>query len=300
MHVQDVLVTQKISALFVIISFSLLFSGAAMADAVNADRSDATAGKSGVLETSNGIAAPPDTAPMHDPGKPPGQNFDLSKWKMTSGSGSDCSPGLRPAALAAGATAPHFFTDKTDGAMTLVTSYADCMTSNSRHPRTEFREFWQGDPSVTGASDETSGWTVKGAHVLDAWVSVTGTNTVVGQIHPISGGQNHPLLMCYYIGSGLSCSMEISLSSGGHGNEMSFFDLPQGKPFFYRISYTDKKVCVSAGVNPTAALSATKCVTPSAGFLDPQLLSYFKIGNYDQGGSHPIVKIYYLNTYHTS
>jgi len=120
---------QKIYALFVMTGFLFLFSGGAMADGANAGKNDAAVGKSGVQEVaipaqSSGIPAPPDTAPMHDPGKPPGQNLDLSRWKMSSGSGTDCSPGLRPAALVADAIAPHFFTDKTDGVMTFVAAYA--------------------------------------------------------------------------------------------------------------------------------------------------------------------------------
>jgi hypothetical protein len=244
------------------------------------------------------IAAPPASPPVHDPNKPPGQNFALPTWKLSTGTGAACEPGLRPAAIAAGATAPHFFTDKTDGAMTLVAGGGDCVTSNTSHPRTEFRELWKGDPDPSGGKDTSQGWTISGTHILDVWMSVTGTNTVVGQIHPISGGSNYPLLKCYFTGSGLSCSMEKSLSKGGDSSGPSFSGLSSGKPFFFRLSYAAKKICVSVGATPSLALAATKCATPSDSFLSPTLLNYFKVGNYQQGSGTATVKIHYLATYH--
>lgn len=273
-------------------------SSSSVSSSSSSTSSSSSVSSSSSSSSGGGIAIPPNAAPNHDTSKAPGQNFNLSTWKMTTGSGSNCNPGLRPAAMAAGATAPHFSTDTTTGAMTLVASSADCITSNTSHPRTEFRELWKGDPDPSGSQDTSSGWTIAGTHILDVWMSVTGTNTIVGQIHPISGGSNLPLLKCYYTGSGMSCTMEKSLTTSGTASTLSFSGLTQGTPFFYRISYTNKKVCVSVGANPTAALSGTKCATPDASFLSSTLLNYFKVGNYNQGGGTTTAKVYYLNTYH--
>ncbi|MDB5813355.1 MAG: Alginate lyase 2 [Rhodocyclales bacterium] len=232
------------------------------------------------------IATPPSSAPTHATNKAPGQNFNLSQWKLQTGTGSACSPGVSPIGSY---TSSHFFTNTTDGSMTMVASGKDCLTTNSTHPRTELRD----DSSGTG-------WTSPGTHVLDAWVSVTGSNTIVGQIHPDSGGGNYPLLKCYYTGSGLHCTMEASLSNGGidTSKAMDFANLPQNKPFFYRITYAGTKVCVSAGANPTAALAAQKCQTPDSSFLKSGLLNYFKAGNYNQGSASATVKVYYIAMYH--
>lgn len=245
------------------------------------------------------IATPPDAPPTHDVNKKPGENFDLSKWYLATGLGETCEPGLRPADLAKGATAEHFYTDPKDGAMVLEASGKDCITPNSKHPRTEFRELWKGDETVNGVDHKNIGWTYPGVHIMDVWASVEGFNTIVGQIHPISGGKNYPLLKCFYQGDRLDCPVELNLITGKDGPGPMFTGLEEKKPFFLRMAYVEGNICMWAGDNPKAAFSKDgQCFRPDASFLQPDLLQYFKIGNYNQNGLKQVVKIYYLNTYH--
>jgi hypothetical protein len=122
-----------------------------------------------------------------DPTKPPGQNFDLSHWKLqlptiggvlTGTKGSVDS--VQPAALVAGFTNDYFYTGP-DGALTFWVPDNGSTTSGSDHPRSELRE------QLIAGNDNTN-WTVYGAHVLSAQCKVlkvpSDTGKVcIGQIH---------------------------------------------------------------------------------------------------------------------
>ena len=122
-----------------------------------------------------------------DPTKPPGQNFDLSHWKLqlptiggvlTGTSGSVDS--VQPSALVAGWTNDYFYTGP-DGVMTFWVPDNGSTTSNSGHPRSELRE------ELIAGNDNTN-WTVYGTHILTAQCKVlqvpSDTGKVcIGQIH---------------------------------------------------------------------------------------------------------------------
>jgi len=122
-----------------------------------------------------------------DPAVPPGQNFDLSHWKLqlpTSGGVLTGTGGsvdeVRPSSLTAGFTNAYFFTGP-DGAMTFWVPDDGATTSGSTHPRSELRE------ELIPGNDSTN-WTVFGTHVLTAQCKVlqvpSDTEKVcIGQIH---------------------------------------------------------------------------------------------------------------------
>ena len=122
-----------------------------------------------------------------DASKPPGQNFDLSHWKLQlptiggvlTGTGGSVDS-IQPSALAAGFTNDYLYT-AADGAMAFWVPDNGSTTSGSDHPRSELRE------QLVAGNDNTN-WTVYGTHLLSAQCKVlqvpadTG-KVCIGQIH---------------------------------------------------------------------------------------------------------------------
>jgi hypothetical protein len=137
------------------------------------------------------------------------------------------------------------------------------------------------------------------------WLSVSGGKTIVGQIHPTSGLGHYPLLKCLYANGSLDCKLERHIVTGGDFRSAHFTGLPQNTPFFYRIAYitrnSDTRVCVWAGANPAAAMAGPlQCQRPTESFLNPKILQYFKVGNYNQGQDKAIVRIHYMKAWHSN
>jgi hypothetical protein len=125
-----------------------------------------------------------------DPAKTPGQNFDLSRWKLQLPIKTPEDPdGLlslhigvdevkNPALTTY--TSKYFYTDPTDGAMRFYAPITGSTTSGSDYPRSELREIYSGTQNSWYVTDGTS--------ILDATVKVLQVPTAkkktdIGQIH---------------------------------------------------------------------------------------------------------------------
>jgi hypothetical protein len=116
-----------------------------------------------------------------DPAKPPGQNFDLSHWKLqlptiggvlTGTAGSVDS--VQPSSLVAGYTNAYFYTGP-DGAMTFWVPDDGSTTGGSTHPRSELRE------QLIPGNDNTN-WTLYGTHILSAQCKILQVSSDTGKV----------------------------------------------------------------------------------------------------------------------
>jgi hypothetical protein len=137
-----------------------------------------------------------------DPAKPPGAQFDLTRWKLTlptdrAGNFSGPPEEIGVAALSAGYRGPYFFTDPQDGSMVFKTPSNGATGGTSSHPRCELREILP--------SGEQHNWTTGsegGLHRLSAVCAVdsdsvgNGGQVSIGQIH--AKDPNIPAVMLFY------------------------------------------------------------------------------------------------------
>src|SRR5450830_2141253 len=100
------------------------------------------------------------TGKVLNPALPPGSNFNLAPFTLQLPSGSSGNVDtVGGASLAAGYTNQYYFyTDSSDGALTMVDPTQGWTTSGSQHPRTEMRE--------------NATWNTNGVNKLDATVEV--------------------------------------------------------------------------------------------------------------------------------
>jgi len=136
-----------------------------------------------------------------DPGKPPGEQFDLTHWKLTlptdrAGAFSGPPEEIGVPALAGGYHGPYFFTDQ-DGSMGFKTPVNGATGGTSNHPRCELREMLP--------SGQQHNWTAGsegGAHRLNATCAVdsdsvgNGGQVSIGQIH--AKDPNIAAIMLFY------------------------------------------------------------------------------------------------------
>jgi autotransporter-associated beta strand protein len=133
-----------------------------------------------------------------DPGKPPGQNFDLSHWKLTLpvdslGGTNGTAAEVSASQLTAGYTNAAYFYTGADGAMDFICPATGAVTPGASHPRTELRE-------MLNPSSSSADWNPSGVHVLAAQCRATAVSTnarfAIGQVHGYS--INIPLVILRY------------------------------------------------------------------------------------------------------
>jgi len=117
-----------------------------------------------------------------DPSQPPGNNFDLSHWKLTL-------PDLKATEIPAvelddGYTNALFFNTGLDGAMVFWSPVTGGVTGEANYPRSELREMLVPD-------NENVNWSGYGTNILNAQCRVTeipsSKMVIIGQIHGFTG-----------------------------------------------------------------------------------------------------------------
>jgi hypothetical protein len=209
-----------------------------------------------------------------------GGNFDMSIWTLQLPTGSPGSPTTIPASQLVGCSGyqdpsqQFFFTEKGDGALVMKVpgspASSGCVTTKkSLHCRTELRE------------SNHIGWDPNGAtNLLQVTVQVpqpdnSTTGTIIGQIHIHDSISVNPVCELHYNTSGdLNVGVKQTLAEGNKIMKC-IANVPVGQQFTYEIAYQRNILSVSInGATP---------VTPSNSLGAP--LSYFKVGNYNQGNS---------------
>jgi Alginate lyase len=225
-----------------------------------------------------------------DPGVPPGGNFDLSGWQLQLPSGMPKLPDIILGPQLAGPTgftSIYFYTDKTDGAMTLMDPPTGVGTENATHPRTELREV-------------TDGWTTAGTNSETVTVAVPEVpeKVTIGQIFQAAPAPSKPLMELQYLKGGKVQLLLEATNQGGKATPHAVGTVTDGAKFTYELSLTGTTISV------TINGKATTFDLPST-FVGESF--YFKCGDYDQtaviadtAGTMPgtVVKIYAISIVH--
>lgn len=206
-----------------------------------------------------------------DPAKPPGSNFDLSRWKLTlpDSSASETSPGL----LTTGFTNSFFYTGA-DGAMVFACPVTGGTTSGSSYPRSELRELL--DPS-----DDNVNWTGYGTHIVNAQCKVTqipsSQKVIIGQIHSFTGNA-YPLIKLQFNNGTVEALVKQSPNSSTD-TKLTYANVGMSNAITYQIKVVE-------GLLSIAVNGATRSVNVFQS--DPDWTNqtfYFKAGNYCQDNS---------------
>lgn len=223
-----------------------------------------------------------------DPALPPGGNFDLTNYSLQLPSGNNGKMQIIPAgklAGKAGFTNQYFYTDKVDGAMTLMVPHQGVTSPNSTHCRTELRE-------------QTQGWRSEGNHSLTGEVAVplVQERTALAQVYQASGPRKPLCLLEYLAGGQLLLYVEKS-PQGGSTTRHPVGQVDPGSKFNFVLSVSDNELNVNInGSNTTVSIPLSFSISTY----------YFKAGNYDQTSvaglpqeeAATIVKYYKLNIKH--
>jgi hypothetical protein len=185
-----------------------------------------------------------------------------------------------------GFTNPYFYTDKSDGAMTLMDPTTGVTTSGSLHPRSELREV-------------TNGWSTAGTNTETVTLSVPQVpdHVAIGQIFQAAPAPSKPLLELQYVKGGKVQVLLESTNQGGSGAIHEVGTVADGSKFTYQLSLTGTTIAISIN-------GATASFTLPSSFVGENF--YFKCGDYDQTavagtpGTTPgtIVKVYALAVVH--
>lgn len=197
-----------------------------------------------------------------DTAKAPGQNFDLSGYKLQT---LDGSLQLKQVSPIGSYTDPYFYTDGSTGAMTFYVPSGAGSTANSEYPRSEMRG--------------NATWNMGGTHTLSASMKVlqqpaTG-KIIIGQIHGEQTGGSELLKIRWTNGDVLM------------GVKQHFADPEQqiliksGLALGDNIDYTIKLVGSTVTVTVNGTSKSYTYDTASWSAID----LYFKIGAYSQDSS---------------
>jgi hypothetical protein len=227
-----------------------------------------------------------------DPGCAPGGNFDLSVWNLQLPTGApgkvDTVPGSKLSGCGGYQDQSSFFTDSKDGSVIMKVpgspSSSGCVTTkNSLHCRTELREI------------KPSSWDPKAkTNRLNATLQVVKADnsshgTVIGQIHIDDSISVRPVGLLYYSQSGVITMGVEKTRTGGSGVFTEVGNVPVGRKFDYAIVYENNVLGVSINGGNLQTLSTNELDAP---------ISYFKVGNYNQGDSPSEVKFFAISTSH--
>lgn len=231
-----------------------------------------------------------------DPACSPGGNFDLSIWNLQLPIGSPGHPTTKSPNDLQGCGGwedpAYFFTDSGDGALVMKVpgspASSGCVTTpNSKHCRTEFRE------------TAPSSWNpAAGYNRLKATLSVPqpdNSGTCVGQIHIDDSISSKPVCELFYNANG---QLRMGVEQTRAGGDMLLTDIaqvPVGNVFTYEIRYESNVLSVTI----THGNTVTGPIVLSTYSLNAPL-SYFKVGNYNQGDTPSTVRFYAISVQHGS
>jgi hypothetical protein len=231
----------------------------------------------------------------------PGGNFNLSIWQLQLPSGTTNNPDTyTPAQLAGptGYTSAYFYTDPTDGAMTLM----DCQdgvttSSSSSHCRSELREMNTDGTMAAWAPTGTNTLTVTG--VVTLLGSGSSGKTTIGQI--FDSNTSKPMIELEFDGNGAFRMLLENTSAGGKGVYYPLSSVAIGSQYTYTLSFTGTTITVTTNGN-------VYTFTPDTSFTSGDKF-YFKCGNYDQTATnkgkfsttpYTVVKNYSIVVVHSS
>jgi len=209
-----------------------------------------------------------------NPSRPPGQNFDLSAWKLqTLDTGLNFTE-IQPADLTNGYTSSFFYTSTNDGSIVCRVPSNGSTTNGSSYPRVEFRQISSGaNWKLTDATE----------HYLTAQCKVIAVaqakpQTIIGQIH--GSETNSELLKIRWTGylSG-QCKIEARYELNDATQAEYGVTLASGLSLGDLINYTItmKNGTITCTVN---GVSASQTYTTA--FFGTTDAYYFKAGNYLQ------------------
>jgi hypothetical protein len=238
---------------------------------------------SGTFDADQGNLQLPIKAVALDNSCAPGGNFDLSNWILQLPSGKPGHPDTISSACLQGCSGyqnpDYFFTNPSDGAMVMTVpgsvKSAGCVTTaHSQHCRTELREV---DPS----SGKPTSWDPNSSpNRLNVTLTVAKPDdsvygTVIGQIHIDDDVSIKPVCELYYNSTG-HINMGVERSSAGGATHTAIGIVDVGTMFAYQIKYEGNILSVNIDGGEDQVLGTNDLDAP---------LSYFKVGNYNQGDS---------------
>lgn len=229
-----------------------------------------------------------------NPSCAPGGNFDLSIWSLQLPIGSSGDPETISASQLEGCNGyqdpghHYFFTESGDGALVMkvpgAPSNTGCVTTpNSEHCRTELRE------SSPSSWDPNSGNNELTVTLAVEEPDNSGYGTVIGQIHIDDSVSSKPVCELYYSSSGVIAMGVEQTRSGGDEVFTTVGNIAVGETFTYSINYSNNVLSVSINDGDTQTLSTYSLDAP---------LSYFKVGNYNQGSSASDIHFFSISVSH--
>jgi len=259
----------------------------------------------------------------NNPGDPPSDNFNLSKWKLTLpvtknayyGSGGSSAAEVKPGncngsnnvtSLDRGYEDASYFYTASDGTMAFVTPLVGGgSTPTSSYVRSELRELYDWNPCD---SDSAANWTPSGKHTLSATLRVadyynSDPQTVVGQIH--AKDSSKALLKLQWDGPTKDIRAIVNEDpDSGNPFSLDFGLIPGTSDWSYVITQDGDKLSISVTYNGN---TVTKSVTFGSGGMSTKWRNheyYFKAGNYAQAdkssGGRFEVRFSALNVTHSN
>ena len=234
-----------------------------------------------------------------NPSCAPGGNFNLKPWMLQLPTGSTGSPDTISSSQLQGCSGyqdnghNYFFTESGDGALVMKVpgspASSGCVTTkNSLHCRTELRE---ANP-LNGAA---ASWQPGGAtNRLSVSLAVptpddSGHGTVIGQIHIDDSVSTKPVCELYYNAAGDVVMGVEQTRAGGDSIFTTIGNIAVGKTFSYEIRYESSELSISLNGGAQQELNTYDLDSP---------LSYFKVGNYNQGDSSSDVHFFSTDVEH--
>ncbi|KAG0652806.1 hypothetical protein D0Z07_0646 [Hyphodiscus hymeniophilus] len=230
-----------------------------------------------------------------NPSCAPGGNFDLSPWELQLPTGSKGNPDTEFPSQLEGCGGYednkrlYFFTGSGDGALVMKVpgspASSGCVTTpNSKHCRTELGEInppnWDPNASINRLTVSLA------VPVPDN----SDQGTVIGQIHIDESISTKPICELFYSSSG-TISMGVEQTrSGGNEKVIQVGSIPVNTTFSYSIAYENNVLSVSINGGTAQILSTYRLNAP---------LSYFKVGNYNQGDDPSEVHFFSINVEHS-
>jgi hypothetical protein len=226
-----------------------------------------------------------------NPSCAPGGNFDLSVFSLELPFGEVNAPHVVNTNALQGCSGyqdpghHYFFTESGDGALVMKVpgspASTGCVTwAQSEHCRTELKELNSWEPSA--ATNRLA------VTLAVQYPDNSGHGTVIGQIHIDNGVSLKPVAELYYNQNGDIVIGVEKTRAGGNLIFTSLDNVPIGNKFSYEIRY--ERGVFSVLVNG-------KSHTVSTNELNSPL-SYFKVGNYNQGDSPSDVHFFAIKINH--
>ena len=216
-----------------------------------------------------------------DATKPPGDNFDLTHWKLTlpvdaSGTTDGKAAEIQAPQLAAGYTNANYFFTGASGTMVFWCPVNGATTEQARFPRSELREMF--DPA-----DVSLNWTARGTHLLEAQCRVTevpsSQKVIIGQIHSYSG-KAKPLIKLQFYKGRIEALVKVS-PQDGQDRKLVFPDVGLHNDIVYQIRLQDGLLSVTVnGMTQTENIFENDADWANQTF-------YFKAGAYCQDNQGP-------------